>query len=92
MVDCMNRRSTATLGGKQYSWVSPELIILPHGAQHEREIYRYARWQIVLLDGLRAEDMSSYSIARRRAVLLRSMATGFSNELTAVDITSWPGT
>ena len=65
-----------------------ELMLLACGVLHKHEDYRRGRWQTVLLDGLSAEDMSSYRITWRRVVPLRSMATGFSDELIAVNITS----
>jgi hypothetical protein len=63
-------------------------MILPYSVLHGQEICHDSRRQPVCLDGSRADDMSSYRVARRRAVLMRSVVTVSPDELMVVGISS----
>jgi len=79
---CRNTRRLTSL------FICSELMILAHSVLREQEICRSIRWQPVFLDGSRAGDMSLYRTARRRAVLIRSVAAVSLNEFRAVGISS----
>lgn len=68
--------------------MSPKLWVLAHIEWHGQEICRDTQRQTTCLDRSIADDMGSHCISGKRAVLLPSAATLFSNESKAVGTSS----